>query len=100
MDVILLFYWGEERVHAKPLHLSSGRQISSVDVATGSSQGLVLAQCELVSKMCILMAGGPAGCPLGVLSPAHSRASSAPSLTGNHLPRSRRHGLGFSCSGC
>lgn len=40
-------------MHAKPLHLSSGPQVSSTlaaDVATGSSEGLVLAQCELARK--------------------------------------------------
>lgn len=59
MDAIPLFSWGQERMHAKPLHLSSGRQVSSslaADVATGSSQSLVLAQCGLPRKMCILRA--------------------------------------------
>lgn len=57
-------------MHAKQLHLSSGQQVSSSLVAdvTGSSQGLVLAQWDVARNMCILRAGGPAGCPLGVLS--------------------------------
>lgn len=84
------FFLGRREDACQALHLSSGPQFSSTlaaDIATGSSQGLVLAQCKLARKMCILRASGPAGCPLGVLSPAHPRVSSASSLPGNHLLR-------------
>lgn len=54
MDATPLFFsWGEERMHDKPFHLSSGPRVSSTlvaDIATGSSQGLVLAQCKLARK--------------------------------------------------
>lgn len=49
MDATPLFSWGEERMHAKPLHLSSGPQVFST-LLQGPVKGLFWLSVNLPGK--------------------------------------------------